>query len=227
MSPPRSPRSTPARWSLPQIETEEGLGNVEAIAAVPAIDALWIGHFDLTNFMGIPGAFQHPDYLAAVKRVVAACEAHGKAAAFLATDDAWAREYQAHGFRLFAYGIDQAMLQRRCGAASTSCDGIAEAPTHGSDHSAWASRATSSTRAASPRSATRRSRCSNGRAGLDWEYLPEMVPRRSTPTMPRATTRSTSTWRARLPPRSSRVRIAACAWSPGTASATTRSTCRR
>jgi 2-dehydro-3-deoxyglucarate aldolase/4-hydroxy-2-oxoheptanedioate aldolase len=83
---------------IPQIETAEGLSNVEAIAAVPGVDALWLGHFDLTNFMGIPGQFRHPDYVA-----------HGKAAAFLATDDDWAREYAAYGFRLFAYGIDPAL----------------------------------------------------------------------------------------------------------------------
>jgi 2-keto-3-deoxy-L-rhamnonate aldolase RhmA len=95
---------------IPQIETTEGLRNVEAMAAVPGVDALWLGHFDLTNFMGIPGAFQHPDYLAGVKRIVAACESHGKAAGFLATDDDWAREYVKLGFRLLAYGIDQGML---------------------------------------------------------------------------------------------------------------------
>jgi 2-keto-3-deoxy-L-rhamnonate aldolase RhmA len=95
---------------IPQIETAEGLANVEAIAAVPGVDALWLGHFDLTNFMGIPGQFRHPDYLAAVRRIVAACEGNGKTAAFLATDDDWAREYAAHGFRLFAYGLDQAMF---------------------------------------------------------------------------------------------------------------------
>jgi 2-dehydro-3-deoxyglucarate aldolase/4-hydroxy-2-oxoheptanedioate aldolase len=96
---------------IPQIETDEGLRNVEAIAAVLGVDALWLGHFDLTNFMGIPGAFQHPDYLAAVARIVAACESHGKAAAFIAMDDDWARDYVAKGFRLMAYGIDQLMLQ--------------------------------------------------------------------------------------------------------------------
>ncbi len=96
---------------IPQIETDEGLRNVEAIAAVPGVDALWLGHFDMTNFMGIPGQFQHPDYLAAVARIVAACEAQGKAAAFLAMDDDWARAYVAMGFRLLAYGIDQLMIQ--------------------------------------------------------------------------------------------------------------------
>ena len=96
---------------IAQIETTEGLANVEAIAAVPGIDALWIGHFDLTNFLGIPGQFQHPAYLAAVDRVVAACAAHGKVPAFLAADLQWARDYAARGFRLMAYGIDQLLLQ--------------------------------------------------------------------------------------------------------------------
>ncbi len=95
---------------IAQIETAEGLANVEAIAATPGVDVLWLGHFDLTNFLGIPGQFRHPDYLAAVKRIVAACEANGKSAGFLATDDDWAREYKAYGFRMLAYGLDQAML---------------------------------------------------------------------------------------------------------------------
>ena len=96
---------------IAQIETVEGLGNVEAIAAVPGIDVLWLGHFDLTNSLGIPGAFDHPDYIAAVARIVAACDRAGKVAAFLATDERSARDAVARGFRMFAYGIDQLMLQ--------------------------------------------------------------------------------------------------------------------
>jgi 2-dehydro-3-deoxyglucarate aldolase/4-hydroxy-2-oxoheptanedioate aldolase len=96
---------------IAQIETVEGLANVEAIAAVPGIDALWIGHFDLTNSMGIPGAFDHPDYLAAVARIVAACDAQHKAAGFLATDEQSARDAVARGFRLLAYGVDQLLFQ--------------------------------------------------------------------------------------------------------------------
>ena len=55
----------------------------DEIAALESIDVLWIGHFDLTNSMGIPGQFDHPDFEAAVSRVVEACEKHGKAAGFL------------------------------------------------------------------------------------------------------------------------------------------------
>ena len=53
------------------IETRAGLDNVEAIAAVDGVDVIWLGHFDLTNFLGIPGQFSHPQYRDAVKRIVA------------------------------------------------------------------------------------------------------------------------------------------------------------
>ena len=75
------------------------------------VDALWLGHFDLTNFLGIPGAFDDPRFEAAVSRIIAACDAHGKVAAFIATDESWARRYADRGFRLFAYGLDQLLLQ--------------------------------------------------------------------------------------------------------------------
>jgi 2-keto-3-deoxy-L-rhamnonate aldolase RhmA len=96
---------------IAQIETVEGLDSVEAIAATPNIDVIWLGHFDLTNFMGIPGQFQHPDYLAAVRRIAAAAKAHGKVAGILAMNDAWAQEYWRHGYRMLAYGLDHMLFQ--------------------------------------------------------------------------------------------------------------------
>ncbi len=100
---------------IAQIETAEGLNEVEAIAAVPGIDALWVGQFDLTNFLGIPGAFKHPRFEAALDRVLLACNAHGKAPALLANDDSWVRGYPERGFRMMAYGIDPLMLQKALG----------------------------------------------------------------------------------------------------------------
>ncbi len=96
---------------IAQIETVEGLDSVEAIAATPNIDVIWLGHFDLTNFMGIPGQFQHPDYLAAVRRIAAAAKAHGKVPGILAMNDAWAQEYWRHGYRMLAYGLDHMLFQ--------------------------------------------------------------------------------------------------------------------
>lgn len=94
-----------------QIETEVGLKNVDRIAAVEGVDCLWVGHFDLTNFLGIPAQFEHPKYLKAIDRIVAAANRHGKVAGFMAADGRWAADAYAKGFRIIAYGLDSMLLR--------------------------------------------------------------------------------------------------------------------
>ena len=93
------------------IETARGVENVDAIAAVDGVDVCWLGHFDLTNFMGIPAQFTNPRYLKAVDRLVAACRKHGKTPGFMALDRDWASRYHALGFRVFAYGLDMQLFR--------------------------------------------------------------------------------------------------------------------
>jgi len=96
---------------IAQIESERGLAEAEAIAATPGIDVLWLGHFDLTNFLGIPGDFEHPRYLAAIEAIVAAARRHGKGLGFMAADAQWARRYRDFGFNMIVAGLDQTLLQ--------------------------------------------------------------------------------------------------------------------
>lgn len=91
---------------IAQIETAAGVENVERIAAVDGIDVLWIGHFDLTNSLGIPGQFTHPEFTSAVDRVVRACAQHGKAAGFMVASVEEGRAKLAQGFRCIAYWGD-------------------------------------------------------------------------------------------------------------------------
>ncbi|MEO8629304.1 MAG: aldolase/citrate lyase family protein, partial [Betaproteobacteria bacterium] len=91
--------------------TAEGIENIDAIAAVPGVDVLWLGHFDLTNFLGIPADFKHPKYVDAIAKLVAAGKKHNKVLACMTANDAWSREYWDKGFRLFAMGVDAHLLQ--------------------------------------------------------------------------------------------------------------------
>ncbi len=93
------------------IETAEGVENVEKIAAVPGVDVLWLGHFDLTNFLGIPAQFDHPKYVKAIDRMTRAAKKHGKVLACMTADDQWSRDYWDKGFRLFAMGVDAILMQ--------------------------------------------------------------------------------------------------------------------
>jgi 2-keto-3-deoxy-L-rhamnonate aldolase RhmA len=91
---------------IAQIETAGGLENVDRIAAVDGIDVVWIGQFDLTASLGIPGQFTHPDYLRALERVVDAATRHGKTAGFMTTSVEEGQSLLALGFRILAYWGD-------------------------------------------------------------------------------------------------------------------------
>ncbi|MGZ0170958.1 MAG: HpcH/HpaI aldolase family protein [Planctomycetales bacterium] len=91
---------------IAQIETADGLQNVEAIAAVDGIDVLWIGQSDLSASIGIPGQFDHPDFLAAMDQVVAACNAHGKIGGLMPTTLDFGEVCVQKGFRMLAWSGD-------------------------------------------------------------------------------------------------------------------------
>ncbi len=81
------------------IETRSGVENADAIAAMEGVDCLWIGHFDLSCSLGISGQFGHPDFVAAVETIAAACARHGKSMGRLVND-------VNSGVALFGQGFD-------------------------------------------------------------------------------------------------------------------------
>jgi 2-dehydro-3-deoxyglucarate aldolase/4-hydroxy-2-oxoheptanedioate aldolase len=91
---------------LAQIETAAGLENADAIAAVEGIDVLWIGHFDLTASLGIPGDFEHRLFQDAVDRLLEVCRSRGKPLGIMAGSLAEARAWLDRGFGILAYGGD-------------------------------------------------------------------------------------------------------------------------
>ncbi|MDA0282041.1 MAG: aldolase/citrate lyase family protein [Planctomycetota bacterium] len=91
---------------IAQIETAAGLENVEAIAAVDGIDVLWIGQSDLSASIGIPGQFDHPKFLAAMDRVIAACNDNGKVGGLMPTTLDFAEVVVSRGFRMLAWSGD-------------------------------------------------------------------------------------------------------------------------
>lgn len=97
---------------IAQIETVKGLENCEAIAAVEGLDCLWVGHFDLTASMGIAAQFDHPDFLAALDRVIAACNANGKTAGIMAGNVEVGKQWLDRGFKAIAYSGDLWIYQQ-------------------------------------------------------------------------------------------------------------------
>lgn len=87
-----------------QIESRQGVENVDAIAAVPGLDMLLIGPFDLALQLGVPrGGDEHE---AAIQSVLRACKAHGKKAAIFCTGGEQAAQRAAQGFDMVSVVTD-------------------------------------------------------------------------------------------------------------------------
>lgn len=97
---------------IAQVETREGLENVEEIAATPGLDGLYIGPADLALGLGLPpdlgnGESEHAE---AVERVREACQKNNIAAGMHCTSGESAREYAEQGFSMVNVGVDYLLL---------------------------------------------------------------------------------------------------------------------
>jgi 4-hydroxy-2-oxoheptanedioate aldolase len=91
---------------MAQVETGEAVANIEAIAAVPGVDVLFVGPNDLTHNLGIRDQFDHPTFNDALQRVSAAAKKFGKAAGILVHHPALVGKCRELGFTFVALGSD-------------------------------------------------------------------------------------------------------------------------
>jgi 2-keto-3-deoxy-L-rhamnonate aldolase RhmA len=89
-----------------QIETAEGVENADAMAAIDGVDCLWVGHFDLSVSLGIPGEFDSKIFTDAIARVAAATRKHGKALGRLVPTVEQGIEINKIGFDFICYSGD-------------------------------------------------------------------------------------------------------------------------
>lgn len=112
-----------------QIEHKDAVANIEEILSVPGIDGTFIGPYDLSSSLGIPGQLSHPDIVAAKRKVLDATLKHGLAAGihFVHPDRAEAdmRDAVAQGYRFVALGTDILFLGDSCRALSVAARRIA------------------------------------------------------------------------------------------------------
>ena len=97
---------------LVQVETRTALENLDAIAATPGVDGVFIGPADLSASMGHIGNAGHPEVQAAIESAIARIIKAGKAAGILTPDEALARHYLALGATFVAVGLDTNLLAR-------------------------------------------------------------------------------------------------------------------
>jgi 4-hydroxy-2-oxoheptanedioate aldolase len=97
---------------LVQVETREGLDNLEAIARVDGIDGVFIGPADLAAALGHLGDLGHAEVQSAIEDAIRRIKACGKAPGILTPDEKLARRYMELGTLFTAVGLDAMILAR-------------------------------------------------------------------------------------------------------------------
>jgi 2-keto-3-deoxy-L-rhamnonate aldolase RhmA len=93
-----------------QVESPEAVAVAPELAAIDGIDVLFVGPSDLSYSMGIPGELDHPEFRAAVERVVGAARDAGKAAGVMTAAPSAIAAAAADGFRMIACSTELGLM---------------------------------------------------------------------------------------------------------------------
>lgn len=119
------------RWPAPQgyydfadaevlviamIENVAGVENIDAIAATPGLDVLFVGPSDLSFSLGLRGEQDHPKLRKAIDRIVASGKRHGKYLGRPALSQSELTRFTRQGFQFFMTCTDLELLSAGAGA---------------------------------------------------------------------------------------------------------------
>lgn len=109
---------------IPQCETMGCLEHLEEIVALDGVAGMFIGPYDLSIAMGIPGQFDHPDHIAAVERIRRVCAEAGKLCIVFTDTAEKANAYFKQGFPNVTLSVDAFMLLNAVSALTETAKDI-------------------------------------------------------------------------------------------------------
>ncbi|KAL4068501.1 Pyruvate/Phosphoenolpyruvate kinase-like domain-containing protein [Scleroderma yunnanense] len=97
-----------------QIENKEGVENLEQIAAVDGLDALFIGPYDLSLGLGYPppSPDPHPEVEIVIQRILEVAHSNGKKCAIYCSSGKQAAQRAKQGFDMINASSDQGALAK-------------------------------------------------------------------------------------------------------------------
>lgn len=103
-----------------QIEHIEGVKNLEQILKVPGVDGFFVGPYDLSASLGIPGQFDDPAMIDAMEQIHRIGMKSGKIPGIhiVEPDKEQLNENINKGYRFLAYSLDIRLLDWACRSAS-------------------------------------------------------------------------------------------------------------
>lgn len=89
-----------------QIEGKEGVENIEEILSVSGIDILFVGPYDLSQSLGIPGDIWNPKVSTEIEKIISACNKKGVQTGIFTDTPSGVRHWRQLGIKYINYRID-------------------------------------------------------------------------------------------------------------------------
>lgn len=96
------------------IEGREGIEVLPEIIDMEGIDIFFIGPYDLSQSLGVPGEVNHPRVLAEIEFIVKKCSEKGKYTGIFTDTVATARKYRELGVKYISYSVDVGIFAQAC-----------------------------------------------------------------------------------------------------------------
>jgi len=97
-----------------QIEGKKGLENIDSILQVEGIDIVFIGPYDLSQSMGVPGQTNHPKVLEAMKMVTEKATRYNKIVGTFIETPADLKTWKDLGLLYLSYKVDVGIFYDAC-----------------------------------------------------------------------------------------------------------------
>jgi 2-keto-3-deoxy-L-rhamnonate aldolase RhmA len=94
------------------VEEERAVEQIDAIAATPGVDVIFVGTSDLSFSMGYRGQQDHPRVQDALKKVVAAGKANNKILGLPVKDSDQIKKYVDQGFLWFQTATELGLMAK-------------------------------------------------------------------------------------------------------------------
>ena len=94
------------------IEAQESIGQLDDILAVPGIDVAFLGPYDMSQTLGVPGQVTHPLVQETMQAIATAAAPRGVAVGCFADNVEQAELWLRAGVSYLAYSVDSLMLRQ-------------------------------------------------------------------------------------------------------------------
>ena len=112
-------RQNDETMTVVHIEGKKGLDNLESIMTVDGIDVLFLGPYDISQSLGVPGDVRNPIVESALREATAKARAQGRAVGSYAKDVEMGKWLIDLGIQYISINVDATIYMQACEAIAT------------------------------------------------------------------------------------------------------------